>query len=404
MNWLQLARAAMRTGAGNRAALGDYDSGLGRLLLFGGLAALGIPAAGFAMLIVIAAGAAAAVVAPFSLFFGLLPQSVPNGVEGPPAAYWSTFEAAQASYRVPMAALLSLGAMTSQFQANYAGPDGNQGIIAMPPSLFLATAAKYSIPLDPGCSTPAEKVNKCIPETTAVEMADPTVEIPVAAAALESLHFVVTNGQQILPGNVQTAITPFVCGNTAPCVVAPYADQLMSDMLRFYKWLTSPTGTFHFVVGPTTGFVWNQTPAGQFPLPAPTSSDPFPWAQCTWWAYYNDPVPGVFGNADQWAGEAARAHVTVIPPAYGPEAGEVVVYGPGGGYSASYGHVAVVTHVVRSSTGAITGYSVSEADVPIGANYGVNADIPWPDPHVMAFLPPGGQWSNPLSSFQQQGA
>lgn len=409
MNWLQLLRAASKAASATRNG-SEEGGGVGRIAMWL-LAAAAVPAAlGGLLLIGVIGAVIAVVVLPFSIFIGLLPQSAPpSGLLGPPAQYWSTFQAAQAQSHVPVVGLLALAQLTSQYRADYTAPDGNAGIIAMPPSLFVATAAKHSIVLDPACLAPAAKVNKCVPMTTTQEMANPNVEILVAAAALSDAQFVKTEGRAIVPGKVSAAITPFMCGSDPTCDAAAFTTQLFQLMAEYYHWLSTassqgrgPGGGF-FSVTPN-GDSWNQTYAGRFALPPATGSDPFPYAQCTWWAYYNDPVPGVHGNADQWAAEAAAAGVTVIPASYGPAVGDVVVFAPGGGYSPAYGHVAYVVKVQSSAGGSILGYEVSQADVPYGASYGTYADIPWPDPHVLAFLPPVGQWHNPLSTFQQIGA
>jgi len=405
MNWLQLLRAA--ASPAHRTSGHDESRRPRRILLWLAAGAVAIPTAGLVMLGALLGAVVAAVVMPFSMFLGLLPQSVPpDGLIGPPAPYWSTFQAAQAQYHIPVAGLMALAELTSQYRPGFTAADGNAGLIAMPSSLFVATAARHHIPVDPGCPTaaPAEKVTQCHPETTAEEMANPNVEVLVAAAALSDARFAVVAGNSLLPGNVTTAIAPFLCGADPSCDTTAYGTQVLSTMSEYYTWLeAAPAGSEAFSVAPDTGS-WNQVQAGTFPLPAATGSDPFPYAQCTWWAYYQDPVPGVHGNAYLWAAEAAAAGVTVIPASYGPMVGEVVVFAPGGGYSYRYGHVAYVAAVKTSPAGAITEYEVSQANVPEGASFGTYADIPWPDPHVLAFLPPTGAWDNPLSTFTTTGA
>ncbi|MHB8362070.1 MAG: CHAP domain-containing protein [Patescibacteria group bacterium] len=188
---------------------------------------------------------------------------------------------------------------------------------------------------------------------------------------------------------------------------------------------TSPVGN------PVSLGGWNQTQLGVFPFPKSIFLDKYDifnpkfWYQCTWWAYYNDPLPPVTGNAYQWPSEVMSYNKTapqnkkiaVIPASYGPMVGDIVVFGPGGGYS-SFGHLAVVIKVNRDSSGKITSYDVSQADVPdlttpvspiCGSNISPNitcgtyAQIPWPDSHVMNFLPPQGEWYLPVSAFQQPG-
>jgi hypothetical protein len=405
MNWLQLLKAA----ASHAHRTSGPDAGQqrpGRILLWGAAGAVAIPTVGLVMLGAVLGGVVASVVMPFSMFAGLLPQSVPpDGLIGPPAPYWSTFQAAQAQYHVPVAGLMALAQLTSQYRPDFTAADGNAGLIAMPPSLFAATAARHHISLDPGCPTaaPAEKTAQCTRETTAQEMANPQVEILVAAAALSDAGFAVVAGNSLLPGKVTTAIAPFLCGTDPSCDTTAYGTQVLSTMGEYYNWLeAAPARSGAFRILPHGG-AWNQLQAGTFPLPGATGSDPFPYAQCTWWAYYQDPVPGVHGNAYLWAAEAAAAGVTVIPASYGPLVGEVVVFARGGGYSSRYGHVAYVAAVRTSAAGAILEYEVSQANVPEGAAYGTYADIPWPDPHVLAFLPPTGEWDYPLSYFTQTG-
>ena len=360
-----------------------------------GLAML-VPVSAGVFIVILAAGAAAVVLSPFAFFLGGLPQSIPTGLTGPPAQYWATYVAAQNQYHIPVAALLALSEMTSKFNPQYVGPDGNQGIIAMPPALFASTAAAYKLSLASPCLP--TRTTSCSATTKPID--DPAVEIPVAAAALSYMKFTVASKTGYIPDNVNGAIQPFVCGAKATtCQLDSKSGVFLEDMNLIYTWLETPAGTPKFgMSGP-----WNQRQIGTFPLPGAMRSDPFPWGQCTWWAYYNDPVPGVRGNADQWVAEAAHAGVTIIPVSAGPAPGDVVVFGPGGGYSATYGHVAVVVKVFRRAAGALTGYEVSQANVPEGATYGTYADIPWPDSHVMAFLPPAAQWTNPLSSFQTSG-
>lgn len=415
MNWVQMLKAASSAVSKAWRVAGSGDGGGIERIAMGVAVAAAVPAAVGGLLLIGVIGAVVAVVVlPFSMFLGLLPQSIPpHGLLGPPAPYWSALQAAQAQYHVPVIGLMALAQMTSHYQPGYTAPDGNAGIIAMPPSLFVSTAARHSISLQPACVSAAEKVNKCLPETTAQEMAQPNVEILVAAAALSDSHFATMSGSMLVPGKVSTAIAPFMCGTDPTCDTTAFTQQLFQTMAVYYHWLSTsspgsgPAGGGFFSVTPN-GDAWNQTFVRAFPLPASTSSDPFPYAQCTWWAYYNDPVAGVSGNAYEWPAEAAAAGDTVIPASYGPMTGEVVVFAPGGGYSRRYGHVAYVVAVHTNAAGAINGYEVSEANVGIGGadvnTQGVLADIPWPDPHVLAFLPPTGQWRSPLSSFQQKGA
>lgn len=102
--------------------------------------------------------------------------------------------------------------------------------------------------------------------------------------------------------------------------------------------------------------------------------DDYPWGQCTW---YVASLRNVYwsGNAWQWAGTAAAAGV---PEGRTPEAGSLVVFGPGHGYS-QFGHVAYVVSVQGSSS-----FTVDEANMlglgvvdqrQIGSLYDVEAFI-----------------------------
>jgi hypothetical protein len=395
MTWLSLLKVAARAQTARRSS---EDGGLLKLLLPAlGVAAL-IPVVAIVVIVVLVGGAVAVALTPFTFFFGMMPQSAPAGLTGPPAIYWSAYVAAQSEYHIPMAGLLALSDMTSGFDPTYSSPDGNAGIIAMPPSLFATTATAHAINGNP-CLPQANSTNNACTSTVRQEMDAPTEEIPVAAAALADLKFTVPSGKNYLPGDVDTAIKPFVCGQAAVCDLSTETGALLQDMSEIYQWLQTPSTTPTF----RSSGSWNQVQVGTFPLPASTLGDPFPWGQCTWWAYYNDRVPGVFGNADEWPAEAAKTGVTVIPASYGPAPGDVVVLGPGGGYSPVAGHVAEVVAVYRNAAGQIDGYEVSQANVPTGADHGSYADILWPDPNVMDFLPSTGQWFYPLSSFQQTG-
>jgi surface antigen len=116
--------------------------------------------------------------------------------------------------------------------------------------------------------------------------------------------------------------------------------------------------------------------------------NPFPWGQCTWWAYHKDPVPGVSGDAWQWADTAQRKVVRIAPESL-PPVGGLAVYRSGLPYGPP-GHVAVIEAIHRSSDGGVIGYRVTEANMRPGVI--VTRDIPFPDPNVIAFLPPPGEW------------
>lgn len=78
--------------------------------------------------------------------------------------------------------------------------------------------------------------------------------------------------------------------------------------------------------------------------------------QCTYYVARSlGYIPGNLGNADQWASKAAEHGMQVGQT---PKVGDAVVYGGGGGYSAQYGHVAVVTGVLPDGK-----FTVSEMNV-----------------------------------------
>ncbi|MHB8313538.1 MAG: CHAP domain-containing protein, partial [Candidatus Dormibacteria bacterium] len=118
--------------------------------------------------------------------------------------------------------------------------------------------------------------------------------------------------------------------------------------------------------------------------------NPFPWGQCTWWAYLNDPVPGLSGDAWQWADTAERK-VVRIPADSLPPVDGLVVYRPGLPYGPP-GHVAVIAAIHFGPRGGVVGYRVTEANMRPGRI--VVRDVPWPDPNIVAFLPPPGHWTS----------
>ncbi len=118
--------------------------------------------------------------------------------------------------------------------------------------------------------------------------------------------------------------------------------------------------------------------------------NPFPWGQCTWWAYHNDPIPGLNGDAWQWA-ETANPKVVRIAPDSLPPVGGLVVYRAGLPYGPA-GHVALVEAVHPGPGGGVIGYRVTEANMTPGRI--AVRDVPWPDPNVVVFLPPPGQWAS----------
>lgn len=144
------------------------------------------------------------------------------------------------------------------------------------------------------------------------------------------------------------------------------------------------------VVMGTTGVIGGEL--GSLPpegtLTVKGTPNPCPWGQCTWLAYHEDPVPGVSGDACDWAETAARKVVRIPPDSLPPEGG-LVVYRAGPPYGAA-GHVAVVVDVFYGPGGGVVGYRVFEANMRPGV--AVVRDIPFPDPNVVAFLPPPDQW------------
>lgn len=104
--------------------------------------------------------------------------------------------------------------------------------------------------------------------------------------------------------------------------------------------------------------------------PYPTAG--FPYGQCTWWVALNHPVTWS-GNAWQWwQNSPASQHRS------SPAAGEIVVYGPGHGYS-SFGHVALIVAVDQG------GFVVSEMNY-LGVAVVDQRESPWPDAAVEGFV------------------
>jgi len=101
----------------------------------------------------------------------------------------------------------------------------------------------------------------------------------------------------------------------------------------------------------------------------------FPFGQCTWWAAHNRLVTWN-GNARDWLANAQARGVATTGL---PSVGAIVVYRPGGTYSA-YGHVAIVVAV------APTSYIVSEMNAPQWGK-GTTRQIRWPDPEAAGFIP-----------------
>lgn len=132
--------------------------------------------------------------------------------------------------------------------------------------------------------------------------------------------------------------------------------------------------------------------------------NPFPYGQCTWRAYHENPIPGVGGDDDagRWVERAAR-RVVRVPPDSRPPVGGLVVYRPGAEYGA-HGHVAVVTDVFLGPHGGVQGYRVGEANLKLG-NPGLTTYrvVTWPDPNVVAFLPPLDEWYSykPVAAFAE---
>ena len=116
-------------------------------------------------------------------------------------------------------------------------------------------------------------------------------------------------------------------------------------------------------------------PAGLFAwVPQGGYPDAFSYGECTWWAAYNHKVTWG-GDARDWI---TNARARGVATADVPSAGAIVVYRPGGAYSA-LGHVAIVVAV---SDGL---YTVSEMHAP---NWGVVSTrvLLWPDPNVLGFI------------------
>jgi len=130
------------------------------------------------------------------------------------------------------------------------------------------------------------------------------------------------------------------------------------------------------VLGGAAGVAATIPPAPVVPgSPATGYPDAFPYGECTWWAAYNHPVTWS-GDARDWLANAAADGVATSAT---PSVGAIVVYVPGGAYSA-LGHVAIVTAVTASS------YRVSEMHAPA---LGVVSErtIAWPDPGAAGFIP-----------------
>lgn len=129
---------------------------------------------------------------------------------------------------------------------------------------------------------------------------------------------------------------------------------------------TQPTGG----AGPGQSVtVEPQTPVLQG-APYPTST--FPFGQCTWWVALNHPVTWSGNAADWWQNSPASQHRS------SPAAGEIVVYGPGHGYS-TFGHVAVIIAVNQS------GFVVSEMNY-LSVAVVDERQAPWPDAAVEGFI------------------
>lgn len=105
---------------------------------------------------------------------------------------------------------------------------------------------------------------------------------------------------------------------------------------------------------------------------APYPTTGFPYGQCTWWVALNHPVSWT-GDAWQWLQNSpASQHRT------SPAPGEIVVYGPGNGYSA-FGHVGLILSMQQG------GYVVSEMNF-LGVAVVDERQAPWPDPAVEGFI------------------
>ena len=98
----------------------------------------------------------------------------------------------------------------------------------------------------------------------------------------------------------------------------------------------------------------------------------FPFGQCTWWVALNHPVSWSGDAWQWWQNSPASQHRSA------PAAGEIVVYGPGHGYSV-FGHVALIIAVNEG------GFMVSEMNY-LGVAVVDQREAPWPDPAVEGFV------------------
>lgn len=123
--------------------------------------------------------------------------------------------------------------------------------------------------------------------------------------------------------------------------------------------------------------VFSWVPAGGF-------DNFFPNGQCTYWSAYNWGRPGSKGSGVTWNGNArdwaVNASAQGIKTSSAPSVGSIVVYAPGRGGNAVYGHVAVVTNVTKDS------YTISEMNW-LGEGIMSYRSFAWPDSNRPTFIP-----------------
>lgn len=181
-------------------------------------------------------------------------------------------------------------------------------------------------------------------------------------AADAAAHYLCANGG----GNASTLSQAIFAYNH----LQSYVDDVLSWAGKYAASGTVATVQADASAASSKGIVVEpQTPVAQG-APFPTAG--FPFGQCTWWVALNHPVAWS-GNAWQWwQNSPASQHRST------PAAGEIVVYGPGHGYS-SFGHVALILAVTQG------GYVVSEMNY-LGVAVVDERQAPWPDPAVEGFI------------------
>ncbi len=111
---------------------------------------------------------------------------------------------------------------------------------------------------------------------------------------------------------------------------------------------------------PSAPLAVTQAPPDTRPAIRRSSTNNFPWGQCTWWAAQSRPDIGsvVVGNASAWLYSARSAGLAT---GFMPRAGAIVVYQPGAQGAGWTGHVAYVTSV---NPDGVT-FNISEMNFPI---------------------------------------